>query len=107
MRACMSSYSWAYLRHRARTARAKRPSPRPSNNFAAVVSWTLEICGAEGQHNSSAVQAFFMGPSFGTGAYPFAVPAAHAGRVVCDAEARREPSRGVCSIFRITKRFGV
>ena len=54
---------------------------------------------AEGTRHSSAVQAFRMGPSVGTGGDPCAVLNAHAGSVPCKAEERREASRSVSHFF--------
>ena len=105
MRACMPSYSQAYHRHRGSTARAKSASPRASSKFAVCASASSAPAQNEGSWHSSAGRAICMGPSIGTGTGPRAVPAAQAHLVACDAEARREPSRRLCSFSRKSKDF--
>mmetsp|Transcript_59023 Transcript_59023/g.175396 ORF Transcript_59023/g.175396 Transcript_59023/m.175396 type:complete len:285 (-) Transcript_59023:1379-2233(-) len=58
---------------------------------------------AECTWQSSAVQAFRMGPSVGTEGDPCTVLNAHAGSVTCDPGIWREASRAVCSYFRKSK----
>ena len=104
MRAHTSTDSEVYLRHRRSAASAKIASSRSSSNFAAGVLRALHSCAKnEVAQHLSAVHAIRMGFSFGTGTDPVAVPVAHAGRVACNAEAWREPSRAVCSFFRKSK----
>ena len=57
----------------------------------------------EGVHSSSAVQCLSTGSSMGSRPHVPRLPVATAGCVPCDAEARREPSRRLCSIFRKSK----
>ena len=59
----------------------------------------------EGAQHSSAVQSFCTGSSTGSGRHLSPLPVEEAGCMACDAEARHEPSRSVCSISRKSKRF--
>ena len=70
------------------------PQPRPSGG--------KQTC-ARGSHSSSAVRWIRTGPSTGSGTDLAALPVATVARVLCDAEAWREPSRAVCSFSRKSK----
>ena len=81
-------------------------SERKESVVALVVQTLPCACGgscspahAEDARHSSAVRAFRTGSSVGSVTDLSAVPVAPARRVACDAEARREPSRRLSSIF--------
>ena len=102
VRACLAARGLAWDTNRVQRRQRSRRRARPPSSLRRCCERSLPAH-AECTWQSSAVQAFRMGPSVGTEGDPCTVLNAHAGSVTCDPGIWREASRAVCSYFRKSK----